>query len=250
MRTPFLLRFLLVFAAAGTLSADPIPITGYDIINAVLSGHGNWSHTYDGTITPGDPFVNNTWPGTTALYSGVGSGTLNDGIIGGSVGNTQLFVTPAPTSDPDFLIGPEITLTLSFAYTIDTIEIYGGNITNNDVPGAITGVTVGLLDHNFVYHEEVFSTVAFGTVFSGLGVPVNDRISLIGSSLEGIPAYAVTLYDFQGNVANWISITEITLDGQRYTDGSPIPEPATLGLVALALAGLTWRRRASAQGRR
>jgi hypothetical protein len=230
------------------LAAGPIPISGYDINDAVISGHGNWAHSYNGTIAPGVSFTNNSFAGTTATYSGVGSGTLNDGVIGGSISNSQLFVNGIATGtdlnspDDDLPISPSIVLTLPFAYTVNTIELFGGDIPANAIPGAITGVTVGILDNNFVYHEETFATTAFGLVLNSQGIQVNDRVSLAGSSLEGIPAFAIFLSSFQGEVGQWISLTEITLDGDRYVEPNPIPEPATMSLVGLALAGLLWRR--------
>jgi len=59
--------------ALGSAQAALIAIDHYDINDAVLSGHGNWQHTYGGTITPGTPFFQNGQFGTTASYFG-GSG--------------------------------------------------------------------------------------------------------------------------------------------------------------------------------
>ena len=242
-----LTHLLRIFFALGVVSASfagPISFNGYDISNAVLTGNGNWAHTFDGTITPGVNFTNFTNPGTTATYSGVGSGTLNDGVIGASISNSQLFVTPGAENPPDptFVpVEPEIILTLSHPYTINTIEIFGGDIPNNAIPGAITGVTIGLIAFDFSFHQETFLTEGFGTVLSSVGVQVNDRVTLTGSTLEGIPAVAVSLFAFQGNVSNWISITEITLDGDRFVPSNPIPEPTTGLLAAFALAALVWR---------
>lgn len=204
-----------------------LPISGYDIGDAVLSGHGNWAHTYDGTITPGFIFTNNSFPGTQATYSGVGNGTLTDGVIGSTESTTQLFV-PAPGATDGTPLDPFITFTLPLAYTVDQIDIYGGDIPGNGIPGAITEVVVELLLTDFTTVSETFSTTGFGTVMSALGVPVNDRIDLTGSSLEGLGAYAVTLYGFvtpgagggiSGTEGGWFSITEVEMFG----DLAPIP---------------------------
>ncbi len=222
-------------------TAAPIVISGYDINDAVLSGHGAWSHTYTGTITAGATFINETFPGTAATYSGVGGGTLTDGIIANSASDSQLFIN-GTTSDGTLTLRPAIFLTLPFASVVRTIDLFGGP-TNNFIPGAITGVTVGLLDTNFNLQTLALSTIAFGPTGPG-GTPVNDRVRLAGTSLDGIPAFAVFLSNFEGEVFNWISLTEIQLDDEDLGSGV-VPEPSTFVLAggALALAGLLRRKR-------
>ncbi|MDZ4820682.1 MAG: hypothetical protein SGJ20_17085, partial [Planctomycetota bacterium] len=182
----------------------------------------------------------------TATYQGVGSGTLNDGIIGNSLGTSQLFVIPSATDGT--LINPAIFATMAFAYTIDHIDIYGGDVPQNFIPGALTSLTVELLDINFVTHSETFNLTPFGTFLNSNGDPVNDTLSLIGSSLEGIAAYTVTLKDFQGTVENWFSITELEIYGDRYVAPDPgvVPEPASIivwgGLAAIGSV-IAYRRK-------
>ncbi len=241
------MRFLIFVAAvcvsfAGlSAQAAPVPISGYDINDAVISGHGgSWAHTFSGTITPGVAFVNNGFAGTTATYSGVGSGTLNDGIIGNTLGTSQLFVTPQ-ASDGTF-INPTVFLTLPFAYTLSTLDIFGGDIMGNGIPGSLTGLTVTLLKTDFTTVSESFATTGFGAVGGG-GVPINDNVSFLGSSLDGVAAFAVFLSDFQGTNANWFSITEIELDGQLASNPA-VPEPSSLALFGLGVVCLgAFRRR-------
>lgn len=225
--------------AAPRAQADPIPLSQYDITDAVISGHGNWAHTYNGTITPGVAFSNGGFSGQTATYSG-GSGTLTDGVIGGSIQSSQLFVVRQIPTAPS--ISPVITFDLPQAYTVDQIELYGGDLTGNTIPGAITGVTVTLLKADLTAVSETFATTAFGPTLNAAGVLVNDRISLIGSSLEGIGAIAITLSNFVGTTSNWISLTEVR------ADGAVVPEPNAFLLAAVGLVGLVgygFRRRLS-----
>jgi len=215
----------------------PIPIAGYDINDAIISGHGNWDHSYSGTITPGDSFANAGWPGTKATYSGVGSGTLNNGIVETSHDATQLFIEGTATDGTPFATA--IFSTLSFAYTIDTIEVYGGDFGGNFIPGVLTGMLVTLFGPSGTF-SEFFTTTPFG--FPAVSGPASDRISLVGSSLEGVPAFTVILSEFEGTYANWFSIAEIKLDGARAPD-SAVPEPSTFGLVGAAGLALGLLRR-------
>jgi hypothetical protein len=225
-------------ALATPSAAAPIPIAGYDINDAVISGHGFWAHSYGGTITPGVGFFNNTFPGTTATYSGVGGGTLNDGIIGTLETNTQLFVAPQATDGT--LISPAIFLTLSFAYTITELALYGGDIPTNAIPGTLTGVTV-TISGPMGTQSDTFAldgTTAFGPATNSNGELVNDRIVIPNTSpLFGLPAFTVTLSDFQGGLANWFSLTEVTLDGARFV-GVPVPAPGSVLLLSLGLFAL------------
>lgn len=200
----------IVCAAVGIgAQADPIAITGYDITDAVTSGHGLWAHTYTGTITNGASFNHNGYAGTKATYSGFGSGTMNDGIIGSTVDTSQLFVTPAASDGTP--IRPVITFALESTGTLNTIEIYGGDNTGNVIPGQITSVRVKLVGPGGMA-EQVFTTEPFG-INNGGGVPVNDRITIAGSSLAGFAASQIVLSDFQGTFANWFSIAEVRVDG-------------------------------------
>lgn len=151
---------LLAFSTSGW--SQPISIAIYDINDAVLSGHGNWLHSYSGTITPGTSFTHlGSNPGTLATYQG-GSGTLNDGVIGGSVSNSQLFITPAASDTTP--INPTLFLTLdtSQPWLVNKIEIYGGDIGGNSIPGALTALDIGVIGPNPGPPSATFATTAFG----------------------------------------------------------------------------------------
>jgi PEP-CTERM motif len=205
-----------------------------------------WAHIYTGTITPGTGFVNNTFFGTTALYNGVGNGTLDDGVIGTSLSADQLFVTPQASDGT--VINPAIFITLPFAYTINTIELYGGDFGGNTIPGILTGVTVTLFGPSGTF-SEVFTTTAFGPSFTGGSGPVDDRVTITGPSLDNVPAFLIILSDFQGTELNWFSLTEIKADGQLFPEhGGSVPEPGSLILLGAGAGALgLWilRRRRS-----
>ena len=169
---------LILSLCAHVAISMPISTISYDITDTHTSGQGGWAHTYDGTIT--------TITGNIANYSG-GSGTLNDGIIGTSEQTTQLFYT-ADTN-------PVITLFLDGFYSIDSLLIYGGNITNNGLPGTLTGfdVTVNSITESFL-------TTAQGlTGFSGLS---DDFVDFTGSSLAGLVTDRIILSGFDNPTYN------------------------------------------------
>lgn len=237
--TSALRRFCLaltLLSASFSARSQTIAIDHYDINDAVLSGHGNWHHSYNGTITPGSGFVNFI-PGTSANYFG-GSGTLNDGVTGGSVDNSQLFVTSA--SDGTTL-NPTIFLTLDFStpaanqyWAVNTIEIFGGNIGDNAIPGAITSVDVGIIGPTGGAAATPFATADFGPGINMNGLVVNDLIDLSSTPLSSLPVWTLVLSNFQGTVGNWFSITEINVSGELVT-ASAVPAPATAWLMSTAL---------------
>lgn len=238
---------LFLAAAATVAHAVPIAVHHYDINDAVLSGHGNWNHAYGGTITPGASFMHNSFGGTAATYFG-GSGTLNDGVIPNLPGNfpptdTMLFVRNASDGT---VLHPTIFLTLDFLgggpWFVDRIEIWGGDLFLNSIPGAVTGFSVGLIGPGGGVPAQAFTSTAFGPGLNIDGEVVNDAVDLAGSGLENTPAWAVVLSDFEGSVAEWFSITEIRVFG-RQVPANGVAEPPAVLLVMLALAALPALRR-------
>jgi hypothetical protein len=219
MTKPLLiLAFALVTLPVSVAQADPIPVIGYDITNARVSGFGAWSHVYTGSITP-------VIPNVTANYTG-GGGTLNDGIIGTSEDNAQLFL-----SSDDAVI----TLYLAGVHRVNSISLFGGDIHTNSIPGALTGlVTVMAAGRTAAINAQ-----AFGKVRSSIGNRVDDRLVFTGSPLQGVLTDRLTLSGFERGWENYYSFTEITVEGP----GPAVPEPATMTLLGTGLLGALLRRR-------
>lgn len=213
------LIFALIITLIGFQVAFAVTVTGYDVVNAEPSGFGlMWSHSYTGAMTNNGRLVN---------YTG-GSGSMNNGIIENTIQGTQLF---------SVYDHPVITVYLDGTYNISTIELYGGDIAYNGIPGILTGWTVGIGSTS-----QYYSSTPFGnTCLAGL---CNDYVTL-NAGQQAIATNQFTLSGFttdQSNLwKNYFSIAEIKDDGQ----GGPaaVPEPVTLLLLGFGLVGLAGLRR-------
>lgn len=189
-------------------------ISSYDIDRTRLSSYGGWAHTYDGTITSnGD---------STYAYSG-GSGTLNDGSIGTSFSDTHLF----RTAD-----NAVITLVLDQAYQgFSEIRLYSfEDPPGNFIPGNIDSVdvTIGGIT------ETIFTT--------GFGLPndgnpnSHELLTLTGTSLQNASGSTIVLSNVVVDAVQWstdYSISEVT-----FAAGQTVPEPSSLALLGMGVAGL------------
>lgn len=204
------LSLIALAALAGNAAwAVPIAVIGYDIEHATASGFGGWSHAYSGgSIAPVRNFTNGIGgpPGTVANYAG-GIGTLNDGVVGTMISDTQLFVQG--NVDGGGEIRPVIKLKLASAAMISSIKLAGGNIDFNLFPGQISGVTI----------EFGGAAAAVTTTPSGLpgvfGDPVDDIANLAGTPLAALTTDTIVLRDFvfAPITFNQFSITEISVEG-------------------------------------
>lgn len=224
----FLLACLaLSVASSGKLQADPITINTYDILDAAQIPFGNWNHSYSGTIVNTGSFSAHGFPYTRGNYSG-GSGTLNDGLPGSNIFDTQLF---ANNNDSH----PVITLNLNGFHTISGITLMsfdGGN----QIPGNLGGFDVTINGNTFSFLSSEPTTN-------------NEFVNLIGSPLDGLVTNQIVLSNFlhDGVDPTWnqmFAISEILVEGQSAV-AVPVPSSVILfgigtGLMAL---GSAYRRR-------
>lgn len=200
---------VLGLATATAAIAAPV-IVSYDITHTEKTGFGNWQHTYNGTIAD--------LGGGLADYHG-GSGTLNDGSLGASLHETQLFGNS----------GVSITLFLDQLYTINSLSIFGGNFTGNSIPGRLGGMSVAI--GNTVRN---FSSVNFG--MNG------DFVNLAGTDLALQKTDTIVLSNFVPGYSRYFSIAEIKVDGVEQ-GSSNVPEPGSLALLGMGLVAAFGARR-------
>ena len=213
---------LILLAAFSVGSAHAVTITGYDVSGASASGDGNWGHTYTGAITPSGAYFD---------YSG-GSGTLADGIVPDGATNNQLFRMASI---------PTVTLHLSATTLVSSIEIFGGNVPNNGLPGTLAGWSVSIGNSTVA-----LAGIPTGAAICGFGThPCNAVVHLVGTGLESIATTTVFLSQFTSNVQGFTSfnIGEITVDGALAPPAVPELDTWLLTALGLSVIGVVARRR-------
>jgi hypothetical protein len=205
----------LGIAAVCLPSAHANPtLVGYDVYNTPPSGFGGWSNYYNGTITPAG--------GGLYDYTGASSGTLNDGIDGSSVYNSQLF----ETSDNASIVGY-----LDSSYDLTDIDLFEFN-NNNYIPGSLTGADV---------------TIDGDTQYISASAPDGNNtqiLDLTGSGLDLLSTTGFTLSGFtvDNQYGDYFTISEIDLNGAP-SSGSAPDSASTCALLAAGLLGLAALRK-------
>lgn len=209
--------FCLAAVAVSVAHAGPV-VTSYDITNAEYPGTGGWQWYYNGTVTPNGGLLNDTG----------GSGTLNDGVLGTSPANTELF----RSSDNAVITGY-----LNGNYDLFNIALYsfdGLTYPGNFIPGVITGADV---------------TIGGNTVFINASAPdANDTqwLDLTGSGLDTIGTTQFTISNVTVNEPleygnDWYGISEITVNNG--TNGSVPDAASSLLLLAAGFGGMLLARK-------
>jgi hypothetical protein len=214
-RVSFSIIVLCLFSSFST-NASLIPISGYDIQNAVLSGEGNWGNSYTGTITPtgiGSIFQ-------LGDYTGGGSGTLTDGIFSTDELSTHLL----------FLAdNPVITIFLDGLYTIDSLAIFAGDF-SNPVPGLIETVTATIGGSSALLNGSLFNTV-------------DSNYDLTFTTLNGLATTSIVLSSFaEGGFSGAFSISEIRLEGALVS----VPEPSMFAIIGICVGIVLFRKKKAA----
>ena len=153
---------------------------------------------------------------------------MNDGVIPTTEQNNQLF----RISD-----GTTITLYLDGATQVSSITLFGysGFGDGNAISGTLTGWSMTIDGQT----DAFTSTPTGPSCRNGL---CNDVVSLGGSGLDTLQTSEIVLSNFQGGWMGYFNIGEIMVSGTSVQSGN-VPEPATLALLGMGIAGLGFSRR-------
>jgi hypothetical protein len=207
---------LLTLASTASL-ASPLTVTSYTMNNGDLGSYNYRDFTYSpcGGVcdTPQAPLSG----GTGKLTDGVSPAVdwINEGPINGItswVGWDSSQRQPNPVVNFDF----------AQAVTIDSVTFWLSNTHNGEV-ALPASISVGGFNH--IVAPDDLNTDPRAVTFSGL--------NLTGPSID--------VQFFQNSSylnSNWVMVGEVSFDG-----AVAVPEPMTLALLGLGLAGLGFSRR-------
>jgi hypothetical protein len=218
-RRTWILAALLVLAAAPRLTAAPLTVASYDMLNGLgvaSSGSFNyWDLSYTGagaTNVDGAP-----------LSGGVGD--LTDGIVP----VLNWFDTESIAGDGPYVAwrnavvpNPVVTFRFALPVFLDSITIYVDD--SNGAGGVSPPASVDIGAEGGPYTN-------FLTADPAGGAPLSYTFTGLG--------FAGSAFDIRFNNLNeWVFVSEVTFDGQV----SAVPEPASLLLVGLGIATVAIRR--------
>lgn len=204
---------ILAVVVSGLAAAAPLPVVTYDIQETPRSGFGCWGNSYTGTITDTGRTVSDsaicTPDGNQIVnYSG-GSGTLNDGVISSSVDAIQLLTNRL--ADDGLPIVPVITLHLAAPSLVSNVNVFGGGVEFNIIPGALNSATVEIGGQS-----AVVAITPTGSP-NAMGIYPNGTFDLTNTPLAGLATTTVVLRDFTaaffGFQIDQVSVTEMTVEG-------------------------------------
>jgi hypothetical protein len=209
----------LVFGLVATAQAVPLTVSSYSMPNGDGQAHGG-TYNYWDALYSGCTGTQCTTDGQSGSSLSGGIGKLTDGIIATSdwynVSNTNGtgqyvgWVQPGPIS---------ITFNFAAPVTINSVTFY---VDNSHLGGVTAPDVFTVAGINYANPQWLNASVPEVFAVNGL--------SISGSSVT------VEL----NNPTYWVFLSEVSFSG---TTGSQVPEPASLALLGLGLAGLAAFRR-------
>ena len=251
------MRFTSGLALAGMFALAMPAISRGSVIVAYNFGPKGTSFTYAATTIAADVTA-------SGINSSGDEGANSVNTPDDGVGNTSGWYSnnPGPgnylsvessgsTSDNGYWV--ETIVTAAAGYVIDpaSFELFGGAGGSSavrsayifdNVDGFPTSITPSGTGAPTITGGDELASGTFTVVRGTGGTPAMNEIQVLSfpSDDENLSSFTVRVYfDTQGNIDKNIDLGSLELDGSVVA----VPEPAQLGLVAIALVGMAARRR-------
>ncbi|MCF7817963.1 MAG: hypothetical protein K9M54_08780 [Kiritimatiellales bacterium] len=259
----------------GGKSTSVLDMNGFDQTIAGLAAISNNTRRVDNTGATASTLTINVANGETYSYIGNIGGTSQINLVKTGAG-TQRFTktstyltTPASISVEDGTlvwnatgsgsVGVGLTGTLAGTGSFDGAVTVAGNLTPGSSPGTMTFTDSLTLESTATLTLDIAGTGS--GEYDVLANDGGDTLTAGGALVFNTTGYSATLGDSFTVFTNWGGFAASTFDSiagtdlggglsfdtsSLLTDGTitVIPEPATLGMVALLGAGILWIRRA------
>ncbi|MDP6567631.1 MAG: PEP-CTERM sorting domain-containing protein [Alphaproteobacteria bacterium] len=242
------LMLAAVFAASGAYAAPVILVSHNATASSFAMIHGSsLDLESDTNIGPFDPTVSaisgsSAGPGAGhARADGVAESTyyntVGDTVVIFDVEAYYFAPTAPPYDNPGGVVNAELDATWTFALATTSVDLTFSNL-HNPSTGEVTG-TAALTVDNVTSGTSILDLVDpghdFGTTLHFTG--------LIGDLIEiGFSGIASGTVPANGGSKSYRDYIQLQFTTAEATPGTPMPEPATVLLLGLALVGMAWHR--------
>jgi len=232
----------LVMAGSALLSAAPVTVLSYDMLNGEGHTFSYRDKSYNGS---GDPTLS-----LSPLSNG--KGLLTDGMTGitdftANLGNGPAYEWVGWAIDPQAGGLPidtndnfaTITFKLANAVTLNSISLFINNFGGISGVGIFSSATVSVSNDNVNFVNPILFTPnaadIANTTARFVTIPLNE--------VSPFQYVRVHLTHLNATTNNWIFLSEVTFDGTVVTAATPEPSSVMLSILGLLGLALKVRRR-------